>query len=62
MSTVCFNIVKDESHIILETLQNLINYINFDYWVISDTGSTDGTQDLIKEFFKKINRRRTIRR
>ena len=54
MSTVCLNmIVKDESHIILETLQNLINYINFDYWVISDTGSTDGTQDLIKEFFKK---------
>mgnify|MGYP000108736064 CR=1 FL=1 len=24
-----------------------------DYWVISDTGSTDGTQDLIKNFFKK---------
>ena len=48
-------IVKDESHIILETLQNLINYINFDYWVISDTGSTDGTQSLIIDFFKENN-------
>lgn len=48
-------IVKNESHIILETLQNLINYINFDYWVISDKGSTDGTQSLIIDFFKENN-------
>ena len=50
--TICLNmIVKDESHIIESTLDNISKYI--DYWVICDTGSTDGTQDLIKNFFKK---------
>lgn len=44
-------IVKDESHIIVDTLRHLLKYMKFDYWVISDTGSTDGTQDLIKNFF-----------
>lgn len=44
-------IVKNEAHIIIETLQNVLKYI--DYWVISDTGSTDGTQKLITDFFKK---------
>ena len=48
-------IVKDESHIIVKTLTNLTNYIQFDYWVISDTGSTDTTKELIKEFFKEKN-------
>jgi len=49
---MCLNmIVKNESHIIIETLQNILKYI--DYWVISDTGSTDGTQDLIRNFFKE---------
>ncbi len=49
---MCLNmIVKNESHIIVETLTNILKYI--DYWVISDTGSTDGTQDLIKNFFKE---------
>lgn len=53
--TFCLNmIVKNESHIILEVLENMLKYIN--YWVISDTGSTDGTQDMIRNFFarKKI--------
>jgi len=45
-------IVKDESHIIKETLTKLCDKISFDYWVISDTGSTDGTQDIIKTFFE----------
>jgi GR25 family glycosyltransferase involved in LPS biosynthesis/tetratricopeptide (TPR) repeat protein len=48
-------IVKNESHIIEKTLQNLCEYISFDYWVICDTGSTDGTQNLIKKFFKAKN-------
>jgi hypothetical protein len=49
---MCLNmIVKNESHIITETLTNILKYI--DYWVISDTGSTDGTQDIIKKFFKE---------
>ena len=37
-------IVKNEKHIIKQTLDNICSYIDFSYWVISDTGSTDGTQ------------------
>lgn len=52
--TICLNmIVKDEAHIIVKTLKNLTSYIKFDYWIISDTGSTDNTKELIKQFFKK---------
>ena len=54
--TICLNmIVKNESHIIIETLKNLCSYINFNYWVISDTGSTDNTKELITNFFKEKN-------
>ena len=56
--TICLNmIVKNESHIIENTLKNLIEKIKFDYWVICDTGSTDNTPELIKTFFEthKIN-------
>jgi GR25 family glycosyltransferase involved in LPS biosynthesis/tetratricopeptide (TPR) repeat protein len=50
---ICLNmIVKNEAHVICETFDNLLSYIKFDYWVISDTGSTDGTQDLIQNYFK----------
>ena len=42
-------IVKNEAHIIHESLNTLLPYI--DCWCISDTGSTDGTQDIIKQFF-----------
>ena len=50
--TICLNmIVKNESNVISETLQNLLSNISIDYWVISDTGSTDNTQDIIKNFF-----------
>ena len=52
--TICLNmIVKNESHIIVDTLKNLCSYINFSYWVISDTGSTDNTKELITDFFKE---------
>jgi predicted O-methyltransferase YrrM/tetratricopeptide (TPR) repeat protein len=44
-------IVKDESHVIVETLKNLAQYIRFDTYAISDTGSTDDTKALIKAFF-----------
>lgn len=51
---ICLNmIVKDESHIIEETLSNILKYIS--YWVISDTGSTDNTKEIIINFFKKHN-------
>lgn len=46
-------IVKNEAHIIKETLQSVSKYI--DYYVISDTGSTDGTQTIIKKYFDSIN-------
>jgi len=54
MTTICLNmIVKNESHVIEDTLQNIINYIKLDYWVISDTGSSDNTIEVIKNFFNK---------
>ena len=40
--TLCM-IVKNETAIIKECLESMCQYI--DYWVICDTGSTDGTQD-----------------
>ena len=48
-------IVKDESHIIGLTLENLVEKIHFDYWVICDTGSSDNTIQIIKDFFKEKN-------
>jgi len=48
-------IVKDEEHIVEETLINLCDKIKFDYWVISDTGSTDKTPEIIINFFKLQN-------
>jgi cellulose synthase/poly-beta-1,6-N-acetylglucosamine synthase-like glycosyltransferase len=46
--TLCM-IVKNESHIIKECLESMLPYI--DRYDITDTGSTDGTPELIKEFF-----------
>ena len=52
--SICLNmIVKNESAIIRSTLENLTSYVKFAYWVICDTGSTDGTQDIITNFFKE---------
>jgi len=54
--TICLNmIVKNESHIILHTLKNILEHINIDYWVISDTGSTDNTVAIIEGYFKEKN-------
>jgi len=51
--TVCLNmIVKDETKVIKRCLASVKPII--DYWVICDTGSTDGTQQMIKDFMKDI--------
>jgi GR25 family glycosyltransferase involved in LPS biosynthesis/glycosyltransferase involved in cell wall biosynthesis len=53
--TICLNmIVKNEAHVIEKTFNMLLSKIPINYWVISDTGSTDGTQDLIVQYFKKL--------
>lgn len=54
--SICLNmIVKNESHIIKKTLENLCSKIDFSYWVICDTGSTDNTCEIIVEFFSNKN-------
>lgn len=51
--TICLNmIVKNEAHVIRRCLDSLRAII--DHWVIVDTGSTDGTQAIIREHFKDI--------
>ena len=47
--TLCM-IVKNENHEHFRTcLDSIFKYI--DYWVINDNGSTDGTQQFIKDYF-----------
>src|SRR5262245_6198425 len=51
--TICLNmIVKNEAPVIRRCLESVRSLI--DYWVIVDTGSSDHTQDLIREQLKDI--------
>ena len=45
-------IVRNESPVIQRCLASVIRLI--DYWVIVDTGSTDGTQTIVRDFLKEI--------
>jgi len=50
--TLCLNmIVKNEAHVIGETLRCITPYI--DTWVIVDTGSTDDTRAVIRRHFER---------
>ena len=52
-NSVCLNmIVKNESKVILRCLESVKDIV--DYWVIVDTGSTDGTQIIIQDYLKGI--------
>ncbi len=51
--TICLNmIVRNEAHVIRRCLESARPLI--DAWVISDTGSTDGTQDIVREVLSDI--------
>lgn len=53
MATLCLNmIVRNEAHVIRRCLDSVRPII--DSWVILDTGSTDGTQDIIREHLKDL--------
>lgn len=45
--------VANEARTITRMLDSVYPYI--DYWVIQDNGSTDGTQDIIRDYFKEKN-------
>lgn len=48
-------IVKDESEVIKSTLENITSYVELDTYVICDTGSSDNTIQIIKDFFESKN-------
>jgi glycosyltransferase involved in cell wall biosynthesis len=52
--TLCFGTMcKNEEACILKTLESVYKYI--DYWVVCDTGSTDKTCEIVKDFFAEKN-------
>ena len=53
MATICLNmIVKNEKRVVTRCLTSVKPFI--DYWVIADTGSSDGTQAEIRSCLNEI--------
>lgn len=51
---ICMNaMVANEARTITRMLDSVYKHI--DYWVVQDNGSTDGTQDIIRNYFKEKN-------
>lgn len=52
--TICFiTMCKNEEHCIGKTLESVYKLI--DYWIVCDTGSTDNTCKIVKDFFNEKN-------
>src|SRR6516164_2358534 len=50
---ICLSmIVKNEAPVIRRCLASVLPLI--DYWIIVDTGSKDGTQNIIRDFMRSI--------
>jgi glycosyltransferase involved in cell wall biosynthesis len=50
--TLCFaTMCKNEEHCIRQTLESVYKFI--DYWIVCDTGSTDATCDIVRDFFNE---------
>jgi glycosyltransferase involved in cell wall biosynthesis len=53
MKTVCLDmIVKNESRVIQRCLESVKTIVQ--YWVIVDTGSTDGTKEIVRDVLKDV--------
>ena len=53
LSTLCLNmIVKDEAHVIRRCLDSVRSHLA--HWTIVDTGSTDGTQEIIRSHLRDL--------
>lgn len=44
-------ICKNESHIVQQALNSVKDHIG--YWILADNGSTDGSRELVRDFFKR---------
>jgi glycosyltransferase involved in cell wall biosynthesis len=51
--TLCLNmIVKNEAHVIARCLDSVLAHVH--HWVVVDTGSSDGTQSIVREHMRSV--------